>query len=224
MPHFCCDNKLSCPCFQYATQTEMKGTVNYNIFKQKHRPWHLDAKSKINVTCRFSHFSMITRTTAMAGQMVITKTGKQEESYPRAGHAGHSKIATDGKAICKRYYIRECANVWCTPSHWGERISQWLADVHNTCLTYTPAHAWCLQHLWKCTPHSLQKMHMRSCMRAYATEQKLLCYGSYCELILSLARASCRLLFAARSGRPSSCVDQTWRPTLFAEEIRPNLH
>jgi len=202
----------------------MKGTVNYNIFKQKHRPWHLDAKSKINVTCRFSHFSMITRTTAMARQMVITKTGKQEESYPRAGHAGHSKIATDGKAICKRYYIRECANVWCTTSHWGERISQWLADVHNTCLTYTPAHAWCLQHLWKCIPHSPQKMHMRSCMRAYATEQKLLCYGSYCELILSLARASCRLLFAARSGRPSSCVDQTWRPTLFAEEIRPNLH
>ena len=32
-----------------------------------------------------------------------------------------------------------------------------------------------------------------SCMRAYATVQQLLCHGSYCELILSLARTSCRL-------------------------------
>jgi len=45
----------------------------------------------------------------------------------------------------------------------------------------------------------LKKMHMHPCMRAFATVQKLLCHGSYCELILSLARASCRLLFAARS-------------------------
>ena len=30
-------------------------------------------------------------------------------------------------------------------------------------------------------------------MRAYATVQKLLCHGSYCQLILNLARASCRL-------------------------------
>jgi len=37
------------------------------------------------------------------------------------------------------------------------------------------------------------KMHMDSCMRAYATVQKLLCHGSYCQLILNLARASCRL-------------------------------
>ena len=37
-------------------------------------------------------------------------------------------------------------------------------DVHNTCLIYTPAHAWCSQHLLKCTPHSPQKNHMRSCI------------------------------------------------------------
>jgi len=35
-------------------------------------------------------------------------------------------------------------------------------------------------------------------MQTYATVQKLLCHGSYCELILSLARASYRLSFAAR--------------------------
>ena len=39
-------------------------------------------------------------------------------------------------------------------------------------------------------------------MRAYSTVQQLLCHGSYCELILSLARTSCRLLFTAR---PAAC-------------------
>ena len=72
------------------------------------------------------------------------------------------------------------------------------ADVHNICLTYTPAHAWCSQHLSKCIPRSPQKMHMHSCMRAYARVQKLLCHRGYCKLTLSLARASCRLSFAAR--------------------------
>jgi len=35
-------------------------------------------------------------------------------------------------------------------------------------------------------------------MRAYSTMQQLLCHGSYCKLILSLAQTSCRLLFTAR--------------------------
>ena len=34
-----------------------------------------------------------------------------------------------------------------------------------------------------------------SCMRACATVQQLPCHGSYCEIILSLARTSCRLSF-----------------------------
>ena len=45
-------------------------------------------------------------------------------------------------------------------------------------------------------------MHMDLCMRAYSTVQQFLCLGSYCELILSLARTSCRLLFTAR---PPAC-------------------
>ena len=67
-------------------------------------------------------------------------------------------------------------------------------------------------------------MHMYSCMRAYATVQRILCHESCCELILSLrlARASCRLSFAACSCCLSCCLDQTRRPTLFAREIRPN--
>ena len=48
-----------------------------------------------------------------------------------------------------------------------------------------------------------KKMHIDSCMRAYSTVQQLLCHGGYCELILSLARTSCRLLFTARpTARP----------------------
>jgi len=39
---------------------------------------------------------------------------------------------------------------------------------------------------------------MVSCMRAYSTVQQLLCHGGCCELILSLARTLCRLLFTAR--------------------------
>jgi len=41
-------------------------------------------------------------------------------------------------------------------------------------------------------------MHMDSCMRTYSNVQQILCHRSYCELILSLARTSCRLLSAAR--------------------------
>jgi len=44
---------------------------------------------------------------------------------------------------------------------------------------------------------------MDSCMRAYSSVQQLLCHRGYCELTLSLARTSCRLLFTARpTARP----------------------
>jgi len=39
-------------------------------------------------------------------------------------------------------------------------------------------------------------------MRAHSTVQQLLCHGSYYQLILSLARTSCRLLFTAH---PTAC-------------------
>jgi len=55
----------------------------------------------------------------------------------------------------------------------------------------------------KCMPTLCKKMHMDSCMRAYTTVQQLLRHGGYCELILSLTRKSCRLLFTARpTARP----------------------
>jgi len=43
------------------------------------------------------------------------------------------------------------------------------AGVHNTCLTYTPAHAWCSQHLSKCM-HTLRKKCI--CTRACAPMQR----------------------------------------------------
>ena len=45
---------------------------------------------------------------------------------------------------------------------------------------------------------------MDSYMRAYATVQELLCHGSYCELILSLLRTSCRLSLADRPSAGST--------------------
>ena len=97
-----------------------------------------------------------------------------------------------------------------------EREANMYADVHNICLTYTSAHTWC-----STTPVNAcrlsAKMNMDSCMLAYATVQQLLCHGSYCELILSLARTSCRLSFTVRppaggpssSARPPSCRPPT---------------
>jgi len=55
----------------------------------------------------------------------------------------------------------------------------------------------------KCMQTPCKKMHMDSCMRAYSTVQELLYHGNYCELILNLARTSCRLLFTTRpTARP----------------------
>jgi len=55
----------------------------------------------------------------------------------------------------------------------------------------------------KCMLTLYKKMHMDSCMRAYSTVQQLLCHGGYCELVLSLARTSYRLLFTVRpTARP----------------------
>jgi len=53
--------------------------------------------------------------------------------------------------------------------------------------------------------YSAQKMYMHPCMRTHAPAQKFLCHGSYCELILSLARASCRLSFQV-AARPAAAV------------------
>jgi len=76
----------------------------------------------------------------------------------------------------------------------SEREANVYADVHNICITFTSAHAWC-----STTPVNAcwlsAKMHTDLCMRAYTTVQQLPCHGSYYELILSLARTSCRLSF-----------------------------
>jgi len=68
------------------------------------------------------------------------------------------------------------------------------------------------QRLWMHL-HSPKKTHMQSCMRAYAAVQKLLCHESYCEFILSLARASCSLSFAAHQPAGST-KSVAWRCSL----------
>jgi len=94
-----------------------------------------------------------------------------------------------------------------------EREANVYADIHNICLTYISAHAWCSK-----TPVNAcrlsAKMHMDSCMCTYTTVQQLLCHGSYCELILCLARTSCRLSFTTRppAARRQACPPPPTRP------------
>ena len=92
-------------------------------------------------------------------------------------------------------------------------------DIYIYIYTYTYLYTWIHIYIhmrihyiyiyiytWICT-YIYIFLH-NSCMRAYATVQQLLCHGSYCELILSLARTSCRLSFPPallplrRAGRP----------------------
>jgi len=78
-----------------------------------------------------------------------------------------------------------------------------MHGAHNTCRN-------------ACIPS--QKMHMPSGMRAYATVQKLLCHGSYCKLILSLARASVRLSSAARP--PAASTKSVARRCSLKKSVR----
>jgi len=102
----------------------------------------------------------------------------------------------------------------------SERGPNVYADVHNICVTYTPAHAWS-----STTPVNAcrlsAKMHIDSCMRAHATVQQLLCHGSYCKLILRVLReyrAGCCLPPAL----PPALLPAICCQTLFALNIRPN--
>ena len=88
-----------------------------------------------------------------------------------------------------------------------------MSNVHTcTCMV--------LNNTCECIYTLRKKMHMHSCMRTYATLQKLLCHGSYCELVLSLEPTSCRLPFPPallplrRAGRPPAGQ----MPDLFAKE------
>jgi len=111
-------------------------------------------------------------------------------------------------------HIYICLHIYCICTSCSEREANVYADVHNIYLTYTPAHTWCSTTHVNAFILSSQ-MHMDLCMHAYATMQQLLCHGSDCELILSLARTSCRLSFASRppAGR---------RPTLSVAPL-PNV-
>ena len=89
-------------------------------------------------------------------------------------------------------------------------------DVHNTCLMYIPAHAWCSQHLLKCM-HTLHK-------NAHALVHARLCNGAEASLPCKLLRTyleSCTSIVQTVVCRlPSYCLDEISRLTLFAQEIR----
>ena len=93
------------------------------------------------------------------------------------------------------------------------------ADVHNTCLTYTSAHAWCSQHLSEC-------MHILRNKNAHAPVHARLCNSAEASLpwkILRTCLESCASIVQAVVCRPlCCCLDEINRPTLFAQEIRLN--
>jgi len=136
--------------------------------------------------------------------------------------------------ICIYTYIYIYLRIYRICTSYIEREANVYAHVHSICLTYTSAHAWC-----STTPVNAcrlsAKMHVNLCMCTYATVQQLLCHGSYCELILSLARTSCRLSFTVRPpaarGRarpappaspPAALLLAIRCSTLFALKICPN--
>jgi len=89
--------------------------------------------------------------------------------------------------------------------------SQQPSNVHTcTCMVLTTPvdmHA-----------HSPQKMHMCSCMRAYA-----FCRSFFATKLSRTYLESCASIVQAIVCRPPNCyLDQTHRPTLFAQKIRPN--
>ena len=113
-----------------------------------------------------------------------------------------------------------CSQRWMNTLHIHERICTPCDERVRKCVR------WCSQHLFnvytcKCMvlttlvamhAYSPQKMHMHSCMRAYATVQKLLYHRNNYKLILNLglAWASCRLSFAARPPAASTKSVAWW--------------
>jgi len=96
------------------------------------------------------------------------------------------------------------------------------ADVHNTCLKYTPAHAWCSQHLSKYM-HTLRKN--CTCTRACAPMQWCRSFFDT-EAIANLPwvlrehPAGCRLPPALATRL--AVLTNPLRPTLSAQEFCPN--
>ena len=87
-------------------------------------------------------------------------------------------------------------------AHPVESVKQMCTLMFKTSVYHTHLHMHGSNNTCKCMQTLCKIMHIHSCMRAYSTVQQLLCHGSYCDLILSLARTSCRLLFTAR---PPAC-------------------
>ena len=98
------------------------------------------------------------------------------------------------------------------------------ADVHNTCLTYSPAHAWCSQHLSKCV-HTLRKnahalVHARLCHAAEASfPWKLLrnCLESCASIVQAVVcRPPC--LLSRRNQSPNGVRSRNSSKSMLAHD------
>ena len=92
--------------------------------------------------------------------------------------------------------------------HILQRVSKCVCWCSRHLSTHLHMHG-AQQHLSKCISHSPQKMHMRSCMHAYATVQKLLYHETIANLswVLREHRAGCRLPLAQPLSRPNPSPD-----------------
>jgi len=125
-----------------------------------------------------------------------------EPPHPRSPNAERTKCT------CISAYAHPVASV----------LANVYADVYNTRLTYTPAHAWCPKQRSKCI-HTLRKKCI--CARACAPMQRC---RSFCAIkLLRTYLESCASIVQAVICRPPSCrLDEISRLTLFAQEIRRN--
>ena len=119
--------------------------------------------------------------------------------------------------ICLCTYIYMYIYIYCICTVCREREANVYANVHNICLTYTPAHAWCAT-----APVNTYRL---SAKNAYGLVYARLFNCAAASLPWRLLRThleSCANIVQAVVYCPPYCALLLRCATLFAQEIRPN--
>ena len=118
--------------------------------------------------------------------------------------------------LCTHIYIYVYIYRICTSCR--ECEANVYADVHNICLTYTPAHAWCAT-----TPVNACRLVAKKCIWTRVCAPIQLCSSFFAM------EAIANLSWVLRKHRAGCCLRPALPPalllrcaTLFAQEIRPN--
>ena len=120
--------------------------------------------------------------------------------------------------ICLYTYIYIYFYIYRICTSCREREANVYADVHNICLTYTPAHAWCATtpvnacRLSAKNAYGLVYARLFNCAAASLPWKLLRTYLEPCAIIV-------QAVVYCPPCRPPSCRQSV---ALFAQEIRPN--